>query len=94
MVDTAVRLRPGFSTFLHSDTNTGGDGLSFYDYKRLLRANKVRQLQEKRAKSYAPGYKADEPETVQIARKSPQTSNAAAQTNNTQGIAQRYCYFY
>ena len=57
MVDTALRPRPKFDTFLHSDTNAGGDGLSFYEYKKLLRSKKVALLQERRASLYEPGYK-------------------------------------
>lgn len=57
MVDTALRPRPEFGTFLHSDANAGGDGLSFYEYKRLLRSKKVALLQERRSNLYEPGYK-------------------------------------
>ena len=91
MVDTVVRPRPGFGTFLHSDANVIGDGLSFHEYKRLLRANKVRLLQEKRATSYEPGYKKTEATTNATIVKRPavlRTANAAAQTTNTQGMVQ------
>lgn len=57
MVETAVRPRPQFSTFLLSDANAGGDGLSFHDYKRILRSRRVHLLQEKQASSRVPGYK-------------------------------------
>ena len=57
MVDTAVRPRPDFRTFLQSDTNTKGDALSVYEYKRQLRAKKVTLLQEKQAQRRVPGYK-------------------------------------
>ena len=85
-----MRPRPGFGTFLHSDANVTGDGLSFHDYKRLLRANKVKLLQEKRAASYVPGYKKTEATNAQIIKKPVpvRTTNAAAQTTNTQGIVQ------
>ena len=70
MVDTALRPRPKFGTFLHSDANAGGDGLSFYEYKRLLRAKKVALLQERRAISHMPGYKPPHPgETRQVYKK-------------------------
>ena len=70
MVDTTLRPRPKFGTFLHSDTNAGGDGLSFYDYKRLLRAKKVALLQERRANLHQPGYKRPKPdETGQVYKK-------------------------
>ena len=57
MVETAVRPRPHFSTFLLSDANAGGDGLSFYEYKRLLRSQRVSLLQEKQSRTRVPGYK-------------------------------------
>ena len=57
MVETAVRPRPHFSTFLLSDANAGGDGLSYYQYKKLLRSQKVVLLQQKQATSHVPGYK-------------------------------------
>ena len=57
MVDTAVRPRPEFRTFLQSDTNAKGDALSVYEYKRQLRAKKVAFLQEKQAQRRVPGYK-------------------------------------
>ena len=57
MVETSLHLRPSFSTFLQSDTNAGEDPLSYYNYQRLLRSQKVALLQEKRARAYVPGYK-------------------------------------
>ena len=57
MVETSLRPRPAFASFLHSDTSSGGDGLSYYQYQRLLRSQKVALLQEKQRKSYIPGYK-------------------------------------
>ena len=57
MVETAVRPRPHFSTFLLSDANAGGDGLSYYQYKKLLRSQKVVLLQQKQATAHIPGYK-------------------------------------
>jgi len=56
MVDTTLRPRPTFSTFLQSDNSTN-DGLSYYDYQRLVRSKKVALLQEKKQRSYEPGYK-------------------------------------
>lgn len=57
MVETSLRPRPTFSSFLHSDADTRGDALSYYQYQRLLRSQKVALLQEKQRKSYVPGYK-------------------------------------
>ena len=57
MVETVVRPRPHFSTFLLSDANAGGDGLSYYQYKKLLRSQKVVLLQQKQATARVPGYK-------------------------------------
>ena len=57
MVETSLRPRPTFTTFLHSDTNSGGDALSYYHHQRLLRSQKVALLQEKQRKSHIPGYK-------------------------------------
>ena len=57
MVEASLRPRPTFSSFLHSDADTGGDALSYYQYQRLLRSQKVALLQEKQRKSYVPGYK-------------------------------------
>ena len=48
MVDTYLRPRPEFGTFLLSDTTADGDGLSFYKYKASLRKNRVSILQKKR----------------------------------------------
>ena len=57
MVETSVRGRPSFGTFLQSDANAGRDGLTYYDYQRFLRSQKVALLQEKRAHTHVPGYK-------------------------------------
>lgn len=57
MVDTAVRPRPGFYTFLRSDQNAGGDGLSFYNQKKLDRSQKVQILQQRRSLAHVPGCK-------------------------------------
>ena len=57
MVETSLRGRPSFSTFLQSETSTGGDGLTYYDYQRFLRSQKVALLQERRASTHIPGYK-------------------------------------
>ena len=57
MAETAVRPRPGFSTFMRSDANYGGDGLAFHEHKRVLRAQKVARLQQKQASTRVPGYK-------------------------------------
>ena len=57
MVETSLRPRPAFTSFLRSDTSSGGDALSYYQYQRLLRSQKVALLQEKQRKSYIPGYK-------------------------------------
>ena len=56
MVDASLRPRPGFSTFLQSD-NSVNDGLTYYEYQRLVRSKKVALLQEKRERSHEPGYK-------------------------------------
>ena len=55
MVETALFPRPAFATFLRSDD--GVDPLSYYNYQRLQRLQKVARLQERRSKSYEPGYK-------------------------------------
>lgn len=57
MAETSLHPRPEFSTFLQSDANRGGDGLSYHDYRRALRYNKVAMLQQKKARSHIPGYK-------------------------------------
>ena len=57
MVETSLRGRPSFSTFLQSDTSAGGDGLTYYDYQRFLRSQKVALLQERRALAHIPGCK-------------------------------------
>ncbi len=56
MVDTTLRPRPTFGTFLQSDNSTK-DGLSYFEYQRLLRSKKVALLQKKKEGSYEPGYK-------------------------------------
>ena len=48
MVDTNLRPRPDFGTFLQSDTTGDADGLAFYRHKASLRKNKVSILQKKR----------------------------------------------
>lgn len=55
MVETALFPRPNFATFLQSDDST--DPLSYYEYQRLQRMQKVARLQERRSKTYEPGYK-------------------------------------
>lgn len=55
MVETSLFPRPNFTSFLQSDDNV--DPLSYYQYQRLQRLQKVARLQERRAKSYEPGYK-------------------------------------
>ena len=55
MVETAFFPRPHFGSYFHSDDRT--DSLSYYEYQRLQRLQKVVRLQERRAKSYEPGYK-------------------------------------
>jgi hypothetical protein len=57
MVETSLRPRPGFHTFLHADSPREGDALTYYDYQRALRANKVEILQQRRAVTYEPGYR-------------------------------------
>ena len=57
MVETALRPRPEFGTFLLSDNNAGGDGLTLYQYKKLLRSQKVALLQHKQSLARVPGYK-------------------------------------
>ena len=57
MVETSLRGRPSFSTFLQSETSAGRDGLTYYDYQRFLRSQKVALLQERRANTHIPGYK-------------------------------------
>lgn len=86
MVDTVLRPRPMFSTFLQSDTNAGGDGLTYYDYQRLLRSQKVAILQERRVKSYVPGYKKTEgPISRKIFQLSAARSPVAATVGGTIG---------
>lgn len=55
MVETSFFPRPNFTSFLQSDDNV--DPLSYYQYQRLQRLQKVARLQERRSKSYEPGYK-------------------------------------
>lgn len=55
MVETSLFPRPNFTSFLQSDDNV--DPLSYYQYQRLQRLQKVARLQERRSKSYEPGYK-------------------------------------
>lgn len=57
MVETDLHPRPSFYTFLRSDTCRGGDGLTYHDYQRAVRSNKVAILQQRRAMSYEPGLK-------------------------------------
>lgn len=57
MVETTLHPRPCFHTFLHADSTTGGDALTYYDYQRALRAKKVEILQQRRAATYEPGFK-------------------------------------
>ena len=84
MVDAALRPRPTFSTFLQSDTNAGGDGLTYYDYQRLLRSQKVAVLQDRQAKSHVPGYKkVVAPTTRRIFQLRPTRSPAAPCTVGT-----------
>lgn len=56
MVETSLHPRPCFYTLLRSDNPGGGDSLTYYDYQRALRSKKVELLQQKRSKSYEPGY--------------------------------------
>lgn len=55
MVETTLFPRPYFTSFLQSNDNV--DSLSYYEYQRLQRLQKVARLQERRSKSYEPGYK-------------------------------------
>lgn len=57
MVETSLRGRPPFGTFLQSEANAGRDGLTYYDYQRFLRSQKVVLLQERRAHTHVPGCK-------------------------------------
>lgn len=56
MADASLHPRPVFGTFLQSD-NSLNDGLTYYDYQKLVRSKKVVLLQEKRSRTYEPGYK-------------------------------------
>ena len=76
MVETALFPRPHFASFLQSDDSV--DPLSYYEYQRLQRMQKVARLQERRSKSYEPGYKK---QLVQL-----QPSTAHAQTTATRQI--------
>ena len=55
MVETSLFPRPYFTSFLQSDDSV--DPLSYHEYQRLQRLQKVARLQERRANSYEPGYK-------------------------------------
>lgn len=55
MVETSLFPRPHFSSFLQSDDAI--DPLCYHNYQRLQRLQKVARLQERRARSYEPGYK-------------------------------------
>ena len=55
MVETSLFPRPHFSSFLRADDHV--DPLSYYEYQRMQRMQKVARLQERRAKSHEPGYK-------------------------------------
>ena len=57
MVETSLRGRPPLGTFLQSDANAGRDGLTYYDYQRFLRSQKVALLQKKRVHTHVPGCK-------------------------------------
>ncbi len=81
MVDTAVRPRPDFSTFLVSDQNAGGDGLSFYNYKKIIRSQKVALLQQRRSVAHVPGYKPVLHEVLQQQEETaPRVTDAETQT--------------
>ncbi|XP_003383123.1 PREDICTED: uncharacterized protein LOC100640696 [Amphimedon queenslandica] len=85
MVETAVRPRPHFSTFLLSDANAGGDGLSFHEYKRLLRSQRVSLLQEKQSRSRVPGYKWSLPpkDCSRVLTRGNKTEDKGIQTSST-----------
>lgn len=84
MVETAVRPRPHFSTFLLSDANAGGDGLSYYQYKKLLRSQKVVLLQQKQATAHVPGYKpAQKRITTRLSSYKPDISHHISSTTTT-----------
>lgn len=55
MVETSFFPRPHFASFLQADDNV--DPLSYYEYQRLQRMQKVARLQDRRSKSHEPGYK-------------------------------------
>ena len=57
MVEASLRERPSFGTYLQSEASTEGDSLTYYDYQRYLRSQKVALLQERRANTHIPGYK-------------------------------------
>ena len=84
MVETAVRPRPPFSTFLLSDANAGGDGLSFHEYKRLLRSQRVSLLQEKQSRARVPGYKWSLPakDCSRVLAKGSKTEDKGIQTSS------------
>ena len=56
MVETSLHPRPCFYTFLRADSKEG-DALTYYDFQRAQRSNKVEILQQKKARAYEPGYK-------------------------------------
>ena len=81
MVDTSLRGRPTFGTFLQADSNAGEDGITYYGYQRYLRAQKVALLQEKRASTQIPGYKKPTfRKVVQLNATSPAHFTATANT--------------
>lgn len=57
MVETAAYPRPAFSTFLRSDNNAGGDGLSWHDRQRQLRSKKISLLQDKHLQAHGAGHR-------------------------------------
>lgn len=57
MVETSLRGRPSFGTYLQSEASTGVDSLTYYDYQRCLRSQKVALLQERRTNTHIPGCK-------------------------------------
>lgn len=57
MVETSLPGRPSFGTYLQSEASTGVDSLTYYDYQRCLRSQKVALLQERRTNTHIPGCK-------------------------------------
>ena len=49
MVESSLRGRASFKSILQSETRSGEDRLTYYDYQRFLRYKKVARLQERRA---------------------------------------------